>query len=162
MIVSNTTPISNLLQLDLLCLIKDLCEAVTIPRAVAKELDEGVDVFGQWREKCGELLQIHSVLPDPLIQQFLISLHPGEAEALTLAIRHHARLFLCDDLDARKLAGIHGLRVSGTLGLLVKGKSTGLINAVTPYLDRLRNDVQFWFTDALYIDIVKLCGESCL
>ena len=127
---------------------------------MAKELDEGVDVLGQWREKCGTLVQIYSVAPDPLIQQFLTNLHPGEAEALALAIRQHARLFLCDDLDARRSADFHGLRVSGTLGLLVKGKSTGLINAVTPYLDRLRNEVQFWFTDALYTDIKKICAES--
>jgi len=158
-IVSNTTPVSNLIQLDLLCLIEDLGEKVTIPDAVAKELDDGGDILGKWRERCGKMVNFQSVSPDPLIQQFLISLHPGEAEALTLAIRQNARLFLCDDSDARRLAHVHGLRVSGTLGLLVKGKSRGLIHAVTPYLDRLRNDVRFWFTDALYMDIVRLSGE---
>lgn len=159
MIVSNTTPISNLIQLDLLCLIEDLGEKVTIPNAVAKELDDGVDILGKWRERCGKLVNIQSVSPDPLIQQFLISLHPGEAEALTLAIRQNSRLFLCDDFDARKLAYLHGLRVSDTLGLLIAGKSRGLIPAVTPFLDRLRIDVRFWLTDALYKEIIKLSGE---
>ena len=52
MIVSNTTPISNLIQLDVVRILGILEEAITITTSVAKELDEGSDFLGNWREKC--------------------------------------------------------------------------------------------------------------
>ena len=55
-----------------------------------------------------------------------MSLHRGEAEAISLAVRENASLLLCDDLDARRLALYHGLKVTGTLGILLKAKQSGL------------------------------------
>jgi hypothetical protein len=46
-----------------------------------------------------------------------------------------ADLLLRDDLEARRVASAEGIRVVGTLGLLVRGKRAGLLNAVAPVLD---------------------------
>ena len=48
-----------------------------------------------------------------------------------------ADLLLCDDLEARRVASAEGIRVVGTLGLLVRGKRAGLLNAVAPVLDAM-------------------------
>jgi predicted nucleic acid-binding protein len=41
-------------------------------------------------------------------------------------------VLLCDDLEARRIATAQGIRVVGTLGLLVRGKRVGLLDAVRP------------------------------
>lgn len=160
MIISDTTPLSNLIQLDLLDLLRQLCGTITIPVAVANELDNGHEYVGDWRKACKDLIQIVSVEPDPLIEQFLLDLHHGEAEVLTLAIRRKAKLILCDDMDARKIANHQGLNVIGTLAILIKAKSMNMLPLVTPYLDKLRNEVRFWFTDELYHQIKSVVQES--
>jgi predicted nucleic acid-binding protein len=161
MIVSNTTPLSNLIQLQLLTLLGDLWGVVSIPMAVQHELERGSAFLGNWQDAEGaSAIQVREVPSDPLTQQFLLSLHLGEAEALTLAIREHVSLFLCDDLDARRAANHHGIPVTGTLGLLLKAKQEGLIPEVLPYLERLRQEVRFWFTDDLYRQLQELANES--
>jgi hypothetical protein len=160
MIVSNTTPISNLVQLQLLGLLGTLWGQVTVPTAVQAELEQGQNILGDWRQAAGaEVIQVVSVESEPLTQQFLLTLHSGEAEALTLAIRQHARLFICDDLDGRNAAAYHRIPVSGTLGILIKAKRENLIAAVTPYLERLRREVRFWFSDELYRQVQQLTDE---
>lgn len=159
MIVSDTTPVSNLIQLGLPDLPYRMWGPLTIPQAVASELDGGVDFLGNWRTACEKFIHILPVGRDPLVEQLLLSLHSGEAEALTLAIRHKASLLLCDDLDGRKLAAYHNVRVTGTLSVLLKSKSLGLIDSVTPLLDRLRKEILFRFTDDLYRQVQLLAGE---
>ncbi len=161
MIVSNTTPLSNLIQLQLLTLRGDLWGAVSIPMAVQQELERGAAFLGSWQDVAGaSAIQVLEVSEEPLTQQFLLSLHLGEAEAFTLAIREHASLFLCDDLDARMVADHHGIPVTGTLGILLKAKQEHLIPEVSPYLERLRQEVRFWFTDDLYRQIQELANEG--
>jgi predicted nucleic acid-binding protein len=118
MIVSNTTPLSNLIQLDLLTLLGTLWGQVTIPQAVVEELNRGEAFVGPWREAPGaEALQVVAIEADPLTTHFRLTLHAGEAEALTLAIRQGARLLLCDDMDARRAAAYHHIPVSGVVYL---------------------------------------------
>ena len=49
----------------------------------------------------------------------------GEAEALCLCIENNAQLRLIDDRDARLIARINDIPVSGTLGVLIKAKKMG-------------------------------------
>lgn len=160
MIVSNTTPLSNVLQLGLLEVLRQIFGNIVIPEAVARELDEGHDFIGEWRQQSKHFIQVISLERNPLTQQLLMSLHRGEAEAISLAVRENARLLLCDDLDARRLALYHGLKVTGTLGILLKAKQSGLLPAITPYLDKLRREARFWFTDDLYAQLQSVAGES--
>lgn len=159
MIVPNTTPISNLIQLDLIGMLEKLFGEVTIPEAVGTELDEGDEFLGNWRKKCSGIIKIVAVQPDPIIEQLLLNLHFGEAEALALAVRQRATIFLCDDMDARKIAHIHEIKVAGTLGILLKGKLSGYVDEISPYLENLRNNLHFWFTDELYNEIKAIAEE---
>src|ERR1039458_7411040 len=54
-------------------------------------------------------------------------LHPGEVEALQLALRAKALGVLMDDLDGRKAARQLGLSVIGTIGLLERAAEKRLI-----------------------------------
>jgi uncharacterized protein len=61
----------------------------------------------------------------------------GEVAAIGLCLELRAELLLCDDLEARRLAAAQGIRVVGTLGLLVRGKRAGRLDAVRPIVNAM-------------------------
>lgn len=61
-------------------------------------------------------------------------LDPGEAECLAVTVQRGYR-FLSDDFAARRLATAKGLTVSGTIGILLKGVTSGAL--ALPEADRL-------------------------
>lgn len=65
---------------------------------------------------------------------------------------------LIDELRGRKVARALGVRVTGTVGLLIEAKQTGLLRAVRPHLDALRNH-GFWMSEALYRDTLLAVTE---
>ncbi len=60
----------------------------------------------------------------------------GEAEAIALA-RTADSLLVIDDDRGRRLALRLGLRIKGTLGLLVLAKNRGLLDPIRPLLEAL-------------------------
>ncbi|MCD6271924.1 MAG: hypothetical protein J7K30_03525 [Deltaproteobacteria bacterium] len=50
MIVSNTTPISNLLHVDKIFLLAELFDTVYIPEAVANEVNVAFSDYREWRK----------------------------------------------------------------------------------------------------------------
>lgn len=81
----------------------------------------------------------------------------GEAEAMALAL-DAARIVL-DDLDARRLADRLGLKVVGTLGLLLTAKLRGEIPSLRAEIDRLRRG-GFRAAPALIEEILRSAGEQ--
>lgn len=83
----------------------------------------------------------------------------GELEAIALCIQKKADLILVDDQRARKTASDFGLRVSGSLGVLLMAKKRGLLPAIRPSLDRLRaSDIHL--SDELFREVLAMAGES--
>ena len=66
------------------------------------------------------------------------NLGAGEATTLTYATRIGA-LALLDDQAGRSYGRKHQLSVLGTVGVLVAAKRAGLVDAIAPLLDELRN-----------------------
>jgi hypothetical protein len=60
-----------------------------------------------------------------------------------------AALLILDEQPARRLATSLGLRVIGTVGLLMAGKQRGFLAKIKPELDRLRA-VRFFMDRDLY------------
>jgi len=78
------------------------------------------------------------------IKELLTHLHMGEAEALCLCIENNAKLCLLDDRDARIIARLNKIPISGTLGVLLKAKKMGIIESVKELIDRLKTDHHYW------------------
>ncbi len=104
MIVSNTTPISNLLHLDNISLLAKLFGVVYIPEAVANEVNVVFSSCKKW-EKCIEEKQIiiQSVSNIIFVKQITPFLHQGEAEAICLGLEKQAKLCFMDDKDGRTI-----------------------------------------------------------
>lgn len=61
-------------------------------------------------------------------QQLLeMQIGKGEASAIALALETADNVLILDDWKARRLAERLGLSVTGTLGVLIKAKNTGII-----------------------------------
>ena len=60
-------------------------------------------------------------------KMYKAKLHDGEVEVMILAQERNADLVILDDNAAKKTAKYLGLTVTGTLGVLVKGKRQGII-----------------------------------
>lgn len=159
MTVSNTTPLINLAQLDLLPVLRDLFLRITITSQVKKELEEKQDLFPKTRGIAElDFVDVREVRPTPLLAELTRELHLGEASCLALALEtgSSARLLL-DDVAAREAARHHRLPFTGTLGFLLRARSRGLVNAKAGELvSRLRGEARFWLHPELEQHFVRL------
>jgi len=86
------------------------------------------------------------------------NLGPGETEVLMLGLESGKEVVVLDDGLARRVAETLGLRLKGTLGLLLDAKRAGLIPTVGPLLDQL-HALRFRVAPHTRAAVLKLAGE---
>ena len=69
-----------------------------------------------------------------------------------------ADIVVLDDNAARKTAEFLGLKVTGTIGILVKAKQNGIIQQVKPLLNEIMQN-GFFISDKLLRLILEAAGE---
>jgi uncharacterized protein len=138
MIVSNSTPISNLFHIKHVHLLQKLFKEVYIPYAVSDELNAFFKDYPDF-QNClnNHYIIIKKVESVHFVKHMTSYLHQGEIEAICLCLENYADLCLMDDKDGREIAQMNHLPVTGTLGILLKAKSLGKGIGVRPAL---------WFT----------------
>lgn len=82
----------------------------------------------------------------------------GERAVLTMALADPAAVGVIDELPARKVARRFGIKVTGTLNLIVAAKQLGHLPAVRPILDHLE-DLRFRVSAELREHILQMAGE---
>ena len=158
-VVVNSTPIIALNSICRLDLLEKLYSKVYIPYAVYEEVCvDGSDVIDEASLISFSNFTIEQVSNEEAKKYFKTSLHKGEVETMILTSELNADLCIIDDQVARNYAKFLGLTVTGTLGVLVKGKEHGLVNKITPLMDRfIHNGI--YISDKLYTDIRRITGE---
>jgi uncharacterized protein len=69
LVVSNTTPVSNLIRIQQLNLLEQLFGNVVIPDQVAEEMEAGKHVLGPWRQAPGaDALIVKAPLDGPFLR----------------------------------------------------------------------------------------------
>lgn len=86
-------------------------------------------------------------------------LDKGEAEVLILSQEIDADLVIIDEVVARPFAKQIGVKMTGTLGILLKAKEKGFILSVKELILKLR-EKGTWFHPKLITKIVELAGEE--
>ena len=82
----------------------------------------------------------------------------GESQAITLALESNADFILLDDLKARKTAIRYGLKVIGSLGILLSAKKEGKIKSLSDVIQILmKNNIRL--SDKIISDVLKEAGE---
>ncbi|MEX0271914.1 DUF3368 domain-containing protein [Leptolyngbyaceae cyanobacterium UHCC 1019] len=158
-VVSDTSPISNLAAIGQLIILQQLYSEVIIPTAVYQELlDSGAEDPAVLAIQTLDWIQVCSVTNAVLLQSLQASLDAGEAEAIVLAVELAADRLLMDERRGRQQALQAGLKVTGLLGVLLAAKQQRVIATVQPILDALIAN-RFWVRDELYAEVLRLAGE---
>jgi uncharacterized protein len=160
--VSNTSPISRLAWIGRLNLLLDQFQEVWIPKAVELELQNIPDAAVRQiidAAKSQGWLKSRSASDTLLISLLSAELHAGEAEAIALASEMRADRLLIDEREGRTMARRLGLSLTGVLGVLLRAKSTGKLNAVKPEIEALREKARFFIATALESAVLVEAGE---
>lgn len=105
-------------------------------------------------------IEVRPAVNKDLIRGLSTTLHAGEAAAIALALQVPDSVLIIDEVDGRKTAARLGLRLVGTVSLLVRAKERQLIERVESYLQTLRTKAHFWLSDHLYRRALVLAGEK--
>ena len=159
-VVSNAGPLITLTEVGRLALLQALFEQILIPQAVYDE----VVVHGEGEpgsQEVRDALWVRAVqVQDRLAVRLLRdTLDAGESEAIVLAQELNARYVLLDDRLARRKARLIGLRMTGTLGILLMAQKADLIPAVKPILAELEQ-TDFRMSDRVYQQVLIKAGEG--
>lgn len=155
-VVSNSSPLINLARIGRLTLLRELFGVLIVPDAVWQEVVvEGAGQPGADEVRSAEWIQRQAVMNTQLVQALQQDLDAGEAEAIALSLELGADLLLMDENLGRQTARHLGLRYIGLIGALVMAKRRGLISAVKPHLDMLRDIAGFRVDAALYDHVLK-------
>ena len=159
-VVSNTSPLTNLAAIGHFHLLEALYTQITIPPAVLTELNaSGVEWPGSRQVQQAPWIHLHPVTNRALVKTLQRDLDHGEAEAIVLALELQADLLLIDEKEGRRAAQRLGLRVTGVIGLLIEAKAQARIARVGALLERLRNEAGFYISDRVYALALELVGE---
>ncbi len=158
-VVSDTSPVSNLAAIGKLDLLHQLYDNVVIPWDVYQEIvNAGATEPATLALKHLDWIQRRSVDNLELQRDLQANLDPGEAAAIALAVELKADRLIMDERRGREQAIKAGLKVIGLLGILLAAKKQGLIPAVQPLLDDLIAH-GFWVRPQLYQELLSLAGE---
>ena len=155
-IVSDTSPITSLIQINQLDLIHKVFGNVVIPESVYVELcrvpnQKDVLDIQTW-------IFIQKASDQQKVAELEIDLDAGEAEAITLALEIKADFLIIDEWKGREKAEELGIKIIGVLGLLLRAKKDGSITHVKALMDELIYKAEFRIHPALYQQVIKKAG----
>ena len=108
-----------------------------MPFEVCKEMADGSAGFGKkefseatWLEK--------QTLAIPISAYLKNALDPGEASVIQLAMEKQIHLVAIDERVGRRMARLCGLKLTGSVGILLRAKKEGLLPNVKMALQRMQ------------------------
>jgi predicted nucleic acid-binding protein len=120
-VVSNSTPIIALAKIDRIEILRELFGIIVIPEAVRNEVaDRGRKRAGSAEVMGHDWIVTKRVHNRTAVDFLLVSVDPGEAEAIALAKESDADLLLIDDRAGRRISESVGVAITGTIGVLLR------------------------------------------
>ena len=126
----NTGPVLALAAAGHLQILRKLFAKVTVPYEVVQEIEAGGRTqfareefrAASWFDK-----RSASISLTPLLQS---TLDPGEAAVVALAVAERIPTVAIDETVGRRIARLHGLTTTGSLGILIPGEAAGSCNRI--------------------------------
>ncbi|MEM1320831.1 MAG: DUF3368 domain-containing protein [Bacteroidota bacterium] len=157
-VISDTSVITYLIQLDLILILKEIFDDVIIPNAVREELEK----IANQKEllKSYDWIKTVSIKDVAFYNTLKEKLDKGEAEAIVLSLELKADLLLIDEKKGRKIATEYGIMITGLLGILIDAKKYGSIESVKTIICNLFDNIGFLISPNLYKHILSLVNED--
>ena len=143
-IVVDTSSLIALERINLLEILCQLYKEVLVPDSVIKE-------FGNISLPCLSIRKIESNLLKLLITD--LNLGKGEAEVIALANQKGLTVVI-DDSKARKVAENMGLKLTGTIGVLMRAEKEGLIVSAPDKVKELK-EKGFYVSEELFENLQR-------
>jgi len=158
-VVSIATPLIYLAKANQLSLLQSMVKQVFIPEAVYREVVIEGKRLGEKDAYRVEraIKQGWMIVQDiKIIYPVEITIHPGEAEIISLAKEKGIKVVLIDDAKARAASEMAGLRPIDTLWLILKAVKNHLLN-FDQFLSTLEDIVQsgFYVKEEVYLKVVR-------
>ena len=136
-VICDSSPLVALALIDKLDLLDKLFAEVLVPKHVFAEINIPGKVeaerINQWAKN-----KVVEAKDKYLVQAFSMILDKGESEALSLYCEKKADFLLIDEKKGRKIAMYNGMKVIGTLGVLILSKQKGFLSELRPLLNVLQ------------------------
>lgn len=145
--VTNSTCLIGLERIQRLDILPQVFSPIVIPPAVQAK----VGITETW-------LTVVAVQNQAVVATLKTQVDDGEAEAIALALESGDVFVILDDLAARRVATQLGLKVIGTVGLLLRAKQQSIISEIKPLLVAL-NEADFRISAAIVQRALQLAGE---
>lgn len=159
-IVSDTSCIAYLIQINLLHLLQTLYREIIIPAAVNDEilqLENKGYILSEFKN--ADWIKIYSTHNLSNVSEYENILDRGELEAISIAIELEADLLIIDEKLGRVVAKTIGFDITGLLGILITAKNKNLILSVKKALDELIL-LGCRISNTLYNIALKSCNEQ--
>jgi predicted nucleic acid-binding protein len=162
-VVSNTSPLSALAIIGRLGLLRAQFGTIRIPKAVWTELSRLEHESGKQALEQAQAegwIQVHETANRPMVGILSTTLDAGESEAIAMALEWPADLLLMDESSGRAMSRNLNIRITGTLGVLLKAKRDGEIPSLKSEMDRLVQDAGFFVSERVRNMFLAEAGES--
>jgi predicted nucleic acid-binding protein len=161
--IINSSPLIYLGKLGLLSLLQQLFDQVLTVNTVKEEvLDSSASEYAILHSAFSDWLIVSEVPEGPLSTRLgNMGLHQGEVDALVLAYyikkQKSDSVIVIDDLAARDVARTLGLKVTGTIGIILRATKSGFLtkNESRTKIQSLVEETSFRMSAALYSKVMS-------
>lgn len=148
LVISDASCIIALEDIGELKILKGLFNQVIVTDIVREEIQADLP---DW-------IKVSSDYEERELQILALELDKGEASAIALALKNATSRIILDERKGRKVAKRLGIKVIGTLGIIIKAKEGGIINSGKEVLNKLEKH-GFWLSSQMKKSILERLGE---
>jgi len=127
-IIADTSCLIVLEKINMLYLLKELYGTILVTEEVA----------GEYGDEVAEWIKIRQVQDRKTLEVISAFVDLGEASSIALAMETENSTIIIDDLKGRKVAEKLGLRITGTIGVLLKAKDSNLVDSLKSATEQLK------------------------
>ncbi len=87
-----------------------------------------------------------------------LQIDKGESSAIALGLETPDSFVILDDYKARKIAERLGVNFTGTIGVIIKAKLSGIIPSIKPILEKIKQ-TDFRLSAEIELQVLKEADE---
>ncbi len=162
LVVSNTSPISNLCAIGKIEILAALYGSVIIPEVVRDELHASpprIKPLAIAAEKQG-IVRVSSEYSMETAMLLRPTLDASESAAIALTLASNADFLLLDERLGRNVAKQANINILGIMGVLLEAKSMRLLPEIAPCLNNLIHHAGFRIAPSLVREVLHRAGET--